>query len=247
MIQSRGRARLGLLVPFTNSNLEPDFAMMQPAGVSSHSARLGGYDETEVPDESQMQGLGAADLDDPLHLLLGVKPDVVIYGCTSATLTHGPAFDRALAKRIETASGAKTVTAASALAHALNALGAKRIGFASPYVPAINELAVDFLANMGFETLIRSEVDGTLGNHEQGALDPEAVYALGLKADHPDADAIVLSCTEMRSVETLDRLEQKLGKPVVSSNQAMMFEALGALNITEPITGFGSLLERTTQ
>ncbi len=245
MIQSRGRARLGLLVPFTNSNLEPDFAMMRPAGVSCHSARLGGYDENEVPDESQMQGLGAADLDDPLHLLLGVKPDVVIYGCTSATLTHGPAFDRALAQRIEAESGAKTVTAAGALVHALNALGAKRIGFASPYVPAINELAVGFLAKSGFETLTQSEIDGTLGNHEQGALDPDAVYTLGLKADHPDADAIVLSCTEMRSVETLDRLEQKLGKPVVSSNQAMMFEALGALNITDPITGFGSLLERT--
>jgi maleate cis-trans isomerase len=244
MTPSRGRARIGLLVPFTNCNLEPDFTLMCPAGVSCHSARLGGYDEDEVPDENQMQGLGASDLDDPLHLLLGVKPDVVIYGCTSATLTHGPEFGRRLAARIAAASGAKTVTAAGALVYALKALNAKRIGFASPYVPAINEMAVGFLAEMGFETVARAEVAATLGNHEQGALDPDAVYALGLRADHPDAEAIVLSCTEMRSVETLDRLEQKLGKPVVSSNQAMMFETLSALGIPDPVRGFGTLLER---
>mmetsp|Transcript_29596 Transcript_29596/g.58425 ORF Transcript_29596/g.58425 Transcript_29596/m.58425 type:complete len:148 (-) Transcript_29596:11-454(-) len=144
---------------------------------------MGGYDEDAVPDAVQMQGLGAADLEEPLKLLLGVKPDVVVYGCTSATLTHGPAFDRALADRIATKSGAKTVTAAGALVHALTALGVTRIGFASPYVPTINDMAVGFLAEMGFETLSRAEVDGALGNHEQGALGPDAVYALGLRAD----------------------------------------------------------------
>lgn len=243
MTDTRGRARIGVLVPFTNSNLEPDFAMMRPAGVSIHVARMGGYDEDAVPDEAQMQGLGTADLDEPLHLLSGIKPDVVIYGCTSATLTHGPAFDRALAKRIEEDSGAKTVTAAGALVHALRALKVTRIGFASPYVPEINELAIRFLADMGFDTVARAEVGAALGNHEQGALDPDAVMQLGLRADHPEANAVVLSCTEMRSLETLQRLEDALGKPVVSSNQAMMFEALAALAIRDPLVGFGQLLE----
>lgn len=247
MTLSRGRARFGLLVPFTNSNLEPDFAMMRPCGVSCHFARLGGYDEDAIPDAHQMQGLGAADLDAPLKLLLGIKPDVVIYGCTSATLTHGPAFDRALAERIEAESGAKTVTAAGALVYALNALGARRIGFASPYVPRINEMAVGFLTDMGVETVAQAQVELALGNHEQGALEPDAVYALGLQADSVEAEAIVLSCTEMRSAETIDRLEQKLGKPVVSSNQAMMFEALDALDMSDAIQGFGSLLERSAR
>lgn len=244
MTVTRGRARLGLLVPFTNANLEPDFVLMAPPGVSCHSARMGGYDEAEIPDAAQMQALGAADLAEPLTLLLGAKPDVVIYGCTSATLTHGPAFDRALAARISAISGAKTVTAAGALIHALTALGVNRIGFASPYVSAINDMAVAFLDDMGIETLSRAEVGAALGNHEQGALDPAAVYELGRRADSPDAEAIVLSCTDMRSVETIARLEQDLGKPVVSSNQAMMYEALGALGITDPIPGFGQLLER---
>lgn len=245
MAHSRGRARIGILVPFTNTNLEPDMAMMRPDGVSLHVARMGGYDEDEIPDETQMHGLGAADLNEPLHLLMGSKPDVVMYGCTSATLTHGPAFDRALADKIKAASGAETVTAAGALVNALNTLGARRIGFASPYVRAINDMAIGFLRETGIETVNRSEVDAALDNEGQGALDPDQVFALGLKADHADADAVVLSCTDMRSVEVLARLERELGKPVVSSNQAMLFQALQLLNNQGPVPGFGQLMERS--
>lgn len=243
MTKSRGRARFGVLVPFTNTNLEPDLALMRPDGVSLHFARLGGYDQDEIPDSDQMHGLGEADLSEPLRLLQGVNPDVIFYGCTSATLTHGPSFDRALARQIKQDSGAETVTAAGALVHALQALGLKRIGFASPYVPAINDLAVAFLAETGIETVGRSEVSGTLDNYGQGELTPEAVYELGCAADHPDAEAVVLSCTDMRSVETISRLEARLGKPVITSNQAMVFQAMQLAGFSEGQTGFGKLLQ----
>ena len=101
MSASRGRARIGVLVPFTNTNLEPDAMLLRPDGVSLHFARLGGYDQDEIPDADQMHGLGASDLEEPLHLLQGVRPDVILYGCTSATLTHGVAFDRTLAQNIK--------------------------------------------------------------------------------------------------------------------------------------------------
>jgi maleate isomerase/arylmalonate decarboxylase len=241
---SRGRARFGVLVPFTNSNLEPDMILLRPPGVSLHFARMGGYDRDEIPDADQMHGLGAAELDGPLEMLMGVRPDVIFYGCTSATLTHGPAFDGELAARIARDSGAHTVTAAGALVHALRVLGAKRIGFASPYVAAINDLAIAFLADEGFETVVRSEVAETLDNDGQGALKPEQVLALGQAADHADADAIVLSCTDMRSVETLARLEGALGKPVITSNQAMVFQALKLAGMDDALTGYGALLNR---
>lgn len=241
---SRGRARLGVLVPFTNTNLEPDMALLRPDGVSIHVARMGGYDADEIPDAAQMHGLGAADLDEPLHLLQAARPDVILYGCTSATLTHGMAFDRDLAARIKAQSGALTVTAAGALVQALQSLGVSRIGFATPYVATINDMAIGFLADAGIEVVARSEVAETLDNTGQGALDPEAVFALGRKADHPGAEAIVLSCTDMRAVECIARLEVAVGKPVVTSNQAMVFQARQLLNIDDPCPGFGHLLER---
>ncbi|MDD9978746.1 MAG: Asp/Glu racemase [Boseongicola sp.] len=243
MTNSRGAGRFGILVPFTNTNLEPDMVLLRPDGVSLHFARMGGYDAEEIPDESQMQALGAADLDEPLRLLSGVHPDVVIYGCTSATLTHGPAFDRALAEKIKASVGAETVTAAGALVHALGTIEADKIGFASPYVPAINDMAVHFLSQMGVSTISRSEVDERLGNEGQGALSPDAVFQLGLKADHPEADAIVLSCTDMRSVEIIAQLEKQVGKPVITSNQAMMFQAMQFLGANHSMMGYGSLFQ----
>lgn len=241
MTPSRGLARLGVLVPFTNTNLEPDMSILRPFGVSLHFARLGGYDQDEIPDAAQMHGLGASDIEEPLRLLQGVRPDVILYGCTSATLTHGVAFDRDLARRIKSQSGAHTVTAAGALVHGLNVMGITKIGFASPYVAAINDLAVAFLTSAGIQTVHRSEVTATLDNYGQGQLEPQEVFDLGRKADHPDAQAIVLSCTDMRSVEIIEDLEKELNKPVITSNQAMMFQAMQLAEIKETNTGHGQL------
>jgi len=117
--EDRGTLRIGLLVPYTNTNFEPDMARLKLAGATLHSARLGGYDVDEIPGAEQMAGLGAAPLDEPIRLVAGVRPHAVLYGCTSATLTHGRAFDRQLAEQIESACGAVTITAASALVGAI--------------------------------------------------------------------------------------------------------------------------------
>ncbi len=72
------------------------------------------------------------------------------------------------------------------------------------------------------------------------------MFELGLQADHPDAEAIVLSCTDMRSVEVIERLEAAVGKPVVSSNQAMLFAVLQALEVDPGNARCGALFKRAT-
>ncbi|MGC3939833.1 maleate cis-trans isomerase family protein [Roseobacter sp. EG26] len=239
----RSRARLGVFVPFTNTNLEPDLMMMCPADVSVHVTRLGGYDANEVPDSRQMAGLGAMNMDEPIRLLAGVEPDIVIYGCTSATMAHGRDFDAALSAQIASEGNARTITAAGALVHALQALEAERIAFASPYVPVLNDQAIAFLQSCGIETVSRADVAGTLDNAGQGNMSPEEVFDLGLQADSKKAKAIVLSCTDMRAVEVIEALETETGKPVVTSNQAIMFQALSQLNLTPARSGFGQLFD----
>ena len=241
---SRARARIGVLVPFTNTNLEPDLAMMRPNGVSFHFARMGGYDIDAIPDAEQMAGMGEACLEEPLRLLAGARPHVVLYGCTSATLTHGPTFDSDLAEHIAGEMGATTVTAAGALVDALHLLGIDRVGFASPYVAEINDLAISFLRLGGIETVSRADVGVALDNVTQGELTPDAVIGLARRADSPEAKAIVLSCTDMRSLEVIERLETKLDKPVLSSNQAMMYAACQALGMDGELSGYGRLTRR---
>jgi len=243
-MNARSGAKIGVLVPFTNTNLEPDMMAMCPPGATLHFARLGGYDVDEIPGADQMAGLGATDMSDALRLIAGVRPSVVLYGCTSATLTHGADFDRELAASIKKTSGAVSLTAASSLVAALNALNARRIGFASPYVGEINNLAVKFLAAAGIEVAKVSDIGRDLGNYGQSELTPDDVFELAIQADARDLDAIVLSCTDMRSVEAIERIEAANRKPVVASNQAMIFCAMKALGLKPDGRQPGRLFDR---
>jgi len=231
MTETRTAAKIGMLVPFTNTNLEPDFELMRPPNTTIHFQRMGGYDVDEIPGSDQMAGLGASDISYDLRMISGVRPDVVLYGCTSATLTHGPSFDADLAEKIKTGSGAVSLTAAGSLIAGLKAIGATKVGFSSPYLGEINEQAMAFLKSNGIDTVNCADVGRELGNYGQGELTPDEVFELGCQADHPDAQAIVLSCTDMRSVEVVERIEATLGKPVVTSNQAMMFCLMQALDL----------------
>ncbi|NVK14165.1 MAG: Asp/Glu racemase [Rhodobacteraceae bacterium] len=229
--RTRTRARIGVLVPFTNTNLEADMVLMRCPDTTVHFQRMGGYDVDEIPGSDQMAGLGASDISHDLRMIAGVRPDVVLYGCTSATLTRGPGFDADLAVRIKAGSGAASLTAAGSLVAGIQALGAVKIGFSSPYLGEINSQAMAFLAANGIETVKCADIGRELGNYGQGELTPDEVFDLACQADHPEAQAIVLSCTDMRAVEAVERIEAHLGKPVVTSNQAMMFCLMRALGL----------------
>lgn len=243
IFEPRGQARIGVLVPFTNTNLEPDLTLMRAPGMTLHFQRMGGYDINEIPGSDQMAGLGAADLSQDLRMIAGTRPHAVLYGCTSATLTHGPEFDADLARRIGESAGALSLTAAGSLVAAIQALGADRVGFSSPYVGEINLQAADFLGQNGITTVKCADLGRELGNYGQGELTPDEVFDLALQADHRQAQAIVLSCTDMRSVEAIDHIEAHLGKPVVTSNQAMMFGLHQALNLPRHAALPGRLFE----
>ncbi len=241
---SRGRARLGIVVPFSNTNLEPDMTMLRPKGVSLHFARAGGYDLDAVPDSNQMRQFALASLTEIIESLNAARPHMVLYGCTSATLAHGPIFDREFVNQISAMTNTPAFTAAGALIMALADLGVKRLAFSSPYVAQLNQEAIDFLNASGFQVVSRADVGEDLGNYGQGELAPERVYELGLAADSPEAEALVLSCTDMRAVEVIEVLEQDLGKPVVTSNQALMYASVKALGLErEDFVSKGRLFE----
>jgi hypothetical protein len=123
---------------------------------------------------------------------------------------------------------------------ALRDLGVEKVGFCSPYTRRLNAEGAVFLNQAGFEVVNQAYVGDDLGNYGQGALNPEEVFRLGVEADRADAQAVVLSCTDMRSVETIDALEETLRKPVVTSNQALMYVARKRLELADeenPVPG----------
>ena len=243
-VQTGSMIRIGVLVPFTNTNLEPDLMRMLPPNASVHVTRIGGYAVDQIPGSDQMQEMGKTDISGALRLIAGVQPDVVLYGCTSATLTHGLKFDRDLSREIKEHTAAKAITAAGAMLAALQELKATKVGFASPYVGEVNELAMRFLSEAGIETVKCADVGRTLSNHEQGALTPDDVYDLAVRADRKDAKAIVMACTDLRAVEAIAKIETELNKPVVTVNQAMMFAVSKRFSLGHSVPSFGRLFDQ---
>ena len=245
--ESRNGPKIGVLVPFTNVNLEPDMQLLCPPGCTMHFERMGGYDADAIPGADQMAGLGSSDLSEITRLIAGVRPSAVLYGCTSATLTHGVQFDEQLAQDIATHTKGGVdptvcITAASALVQSIIALGVSKVGFSSPYLGEINDKAVAFMAASGIETVARADIGRELDNYGQGELTPAQVHDLAMKVNKPDVEAIVLSCTDMRSVEAIDQIEKDTGKPVVTSNQAMIYQLCRRLNLPADYLIGGKLL-----
>ena len=184
-----------------------------------------------------MRRFAQAFLDTILEALMAARPDVVLYGCTSATMAMGPDYDRAFRARIEAVAGVPAVTAAGALVEALDDLDAEAVGFCSPYTEALAHQAAAFLEAAGRRVVGMAHVGTDLDNDGQGALTPAEVLALARRADHPEAEAIVLSCTDMRAVETIAALEEETGKPAVTSNQAMVHAAISRLGLPDRVPG----------
>ena len=228
---TRGTVRIGVLVPFTNTNLESEMILMCPSEATMHFQRIGGYDADAVPSSDQMAGFGMSSMNHDVRMIAGVKPNAILLGCTSATLTHGPTFDAELTKKIAMQSGSIALTAAGCLVAAIRTISATKIGFASPYTRDLNKHAESYLRENAIETVSRAEIGRELDNWDQGELTPEEVFDLAMHANSDEAQAIVLSCTDLRTIDAIPKIEEKLGKPVISSNQAMMYCAMAKLRL----------------
>lgn len=228
---SRGLARLGIVVPVSNTNLEPDMMMLAPAGVSLHFARAGGYDVDLIPDENQMRQYSDTPADDIIESLAHCRADIILYGCTSATLAQGPDYDRAFREAIEKITGVPAVTAACALVEVLQGLKVERFAFTSPYVATLNDLAIDFIESFGMTCVHRVDAPEPMSNAAVGDTRPGEIVEVALRADHEAAQAIVISCTDYRATEVVCEIEARLRKPVVTSNQATLLVAMKRLGI----------------
>jgi len=123
LVDSR-RRRLGIIVPASNTNAEPDYQMLAPPGLTLHFTRSGGYDVEAIPDSAEMRRFARQQLDQQLQLLVDSRVELIAYACTSATLSEGPAFDAEFCAEITAKSGLPAVTTAGALVEATHDLGA---------------------------------------------------------------------------------------------------------------------------
>ena len=116
------------------------------------------------------------------------------------------------------------------------------MAFTSPYVQALAAESVEFLRQSGIDVVNQLGFERELSSLEQNRLTPEDAYRMGLAADHAEAELLLISCTDYRALEAVPALEQALGKPVVTSNSALMYVSLKRLGLDATAIGAGGYL-----
>jgi len=166
------------------------------------------------------------------------KIDCVVYGCTSGTIAAG---HDSIEKKIKLAKPeAKVTTPSTAAITALKKLNIKKISIFTPYPKKLNNEVVDFFKNEKFEITSNSyfDIDSDI---DIGKVDPDYLYDVLINMDHKDADALFVSCTALPVLSIIDKLEKKINKFVLSSNQALIWDTLEKIGKNNSINGFGKL------
>ena len=232
--------RIGLLVPSSNTTVEPEFYRALPMSVTLHTARLF---LTEITPEAILEMV--EDLEQQSRLLASADVDVIVMGATAPSFLKGAGYDREVMARIEKAAGKPATTTSTALLRALRFLDAKRIVLGSAYTDKVNAIAQGFLEANGLKVVAARGL-GMVDNLAVGRLGPESAYELARDAARADADAVVLACTNWRSMDNIEKLERELGKPVLSTTQVSVWDALRLIGYRGEIAGYGRLLRMLT-
>lgn len=224
-----------MLVPSGNVVIEPQVNAMLPPGVAVYVTRLPLRGSAEAELLAMAENVEAA-----AGLLAHAGVGLIAFNCTAVS-TYSKAMEADIKRRIGEAASLPALATSEALVHALKTLKAKKVVLLTPYIREVNDREVIFLEEAGFEVLSETGL-GLNTNTEMAALPPQTWIDLARKHRDDRADAYLISCTAVRSAEVIDALERELGRPVVTSNQAITWRCLRAGGVEDRVEGFGALL-----
>ena len=166
------------------------------------------------------------------------KIDCVAYGCTSGTVAAG--YDAIKSKINLAKPESKVTTPITAAVKALNKLSINKISIFTPYTKTINDSVVNYFEeqNIVVNSLTYFDIDSDL---DIGKVDEDYLFDVLSQIDLNDSDALFVSCTALPVLSIIDKLEKKINKIVLSSNQTLIWDSINAINYKEKIDGFGKL------
>jgi maleate isomerase len=226
------RCRLGVMFPSANYVAEPQLTAMLPAGVSLHTTRLQlkpGVDKLRMLDR----------LEEAVELLTDAQVQCLAFHCTAVSMWQLD-MPEIISARMKACTDIPTVVTSTAVVAALREVGAKKIVLVSPYVQDTNDREIALLGHYGV-TVLKDRALGIQGAGAMGEVTPETWVDVVTEMRDNNADAYFVSCTTVKSAEVIDRLEAELGRPVLTSNQSMLWQALRVSGISDSVPGFGQL------
>jgi maleate isomerase len=226
----------GVLIPSTNTTVEIEYTRLLPPSLQAHYARLGKAGDTPFSPSQD------TDLAYQSKMLGNAKVEAIALTQTSASLFDG-GYDAAAKRHMSEGANAPAITSAEALGEAVQALGARRIALVSPYSEEVIGRAKRYYeTRFGLEVLA-TEAFGATDSYAIGGLSAENATDAFARIDRPEIEVLVVPGGNFPTMQFVDGWEQQFGKPVLTTNQAVIWAVMVAMGITEPISDLGRLLE----
>jgi maleate isomerase len=243
--------RIGVLTPHAAPGPEAEFPAMAQRQVVSCVARVPS-DGTAVGSgvspttPAELQALTAPEVIDPAAELLGRSIDVIGYASTSSAYAIGFDAEVALLARLSKRVGIPVVATCASAVLALGVLGVKRIALVDPpwFDAELNELGAAYFRSQGFE-VVSSASAGLSQDPRQ--IDAGSVFEWTSRHVPDDAEAVFIGGNGFRAAGAIAHLEEALGRPVLTSNQALLWNLLASAGATFTIRGYGQLFAHEPQ
>lgn len=232
------RVRVGLIIPSVNTYSEPQFTHYAPEGMGIHvaRARVAGPFKRPLPEMRE-------EIADAARLLSDCHPQFIVFHCTDTSMTQGPQGEGKILDIVKDATGIEALATSKLVAEALNTMGIKKLILLTPYKS--NKPVIDYLTASGF-TVVRDRAM-QLEAKDFGSVTPAQWAQMAKELDGPDVDGVFLSCTNTTQIEAIADIERELGKPVVNSNQAVLWGCVkrlkDKLSPLPPMPELGRLME----
>jgi maleate isomerase len=219
--------RIGLIIPSSNRMVEEEMVRHLPPGFVAHIARLRMTGAHRASIEALVPRVAEA-----AATLTDARCEVVAFHCTANSTAEGLEGEAKLLAALRRAGAPQVTTTATAIRHALETLGARRIVLITPYSAHTTEEEAAFLAKAGFKVLAASGL-ALEGSDAYCATPPHFWRDRAIEAARPDADAYLVSCANISVFPVIAEIERMLDRPVVASNQAVIFHALWLLGAAD--------------
>ena len=168
------------------------------------------------------------------------KMNTIAYGCTSGTIAIGE--DKVKEKILLAKPGCYVTTPVTSAIKAFQQMNIKKIALFTPYPDAVNKTILEYFNKKNIEVSSFASLNLNLDT-EFANVDPNYILEISSKLETKNADALFISCTALPVLNILDKLEKKIQKPVLSSNQTLIWDTIRSVRYESPIKGYGKLLE----
>jgi maleate isomerase len=241
-VSTREHLSIGVLTPHAAAGPEAEFAAMAPGRIVTRVARVSHADA-----DAAGGGLRALTtppvLDDAAAALATGSIDAIGYASTSSAYAIGFADEAAMVSRVSRRIGVPVAATCASAVLALRLLDVERVALVHPpwFDDELNGLGAAYFRSQGLDVVTSASAELS---RDPRRIEPAAVVEWTCRHVADEAEAVFIGGNGFRAAGAIDALETAIGRPVLESNQVLLWNVLAHTGAVLEIRGYGRLFSR---